>query len=98
MQFNKHSIFVGLYSVGAFSYVATNCYIDSKKKLNEYRTGKLDDWDKRIVKTEDDAVNKGMYDKIPLHIMFSYMWPIAFPITFIPKLVLKMNPPDVNQS
>ena len=81
------------YVVGMGGYIITNCYFDSKKKLNDFRNGRIDEYDRRHrIRDEYEAAKYGVEANIPLYLITSFLWPFMFPLITIPNIVLKMNP------
>jgi hypothetical protein len=103
---------IKMYAVGMATYITTNCYLDGKNKLNDYRknlsltnsyacessliihnrNNKLDEFDKKyLYRSEMEAAQRGSLNNFPMYLITSLIWPITFPITILPHIILKNN-------
>ena len=62
--------------------------------MYKYRNNKLDDYEKNKYYNEDSYVKHKIFQEFPPNILLASIWPITFPISFIPSIVRLMNSPD----
>ena len=86
---NKFGAFA--YMGGAVSYIIVNSYVDAKIRLDEFRNGTLDHFEKKVVRNELDAVKRGASQSIPESLVFSFVWPLAAILKSVPYVVIKNN-------
>lgn len=79
------------YMGGAISYIIINSYVEAKIRLDEFRNGTLDDFEKKNVRNELDAVKRGASQSIPESLVFSSVWPLTAILKFVPYVVIKNN-------
>jgi len=73
---------------------AYNSYNDAKDAMYRYRNNKLDDYDKRRFYNEESYVKHCVFDRFPLNLFMTSLWPITLPMSFVPKFAQYMNPPS----
>ena len=73
---------------------AYNSYNDATNAMYKYRNNKLDDYDKRRYDDEDSYVRHRVFQEFPPNIMMASLWPVTFPMSFIPNLARALNPPN----
>jgi hypothetical protein len=90
----SHSRCFIIYLVGIPLSFAYNSYCDAKDAIYKYRNNKLDDYEKKKYYDEDSYVKHRTFQEFPPNILMASIWPITFPMSFIPSLALMINPPD----
>ena len=83
-----------VYLVGMPLSFAYNSYNDAKEAIYKFRNNKLDDYDKRRYDTEESYVKHRVFQEFPPNIMMASMWPVTFPMSFVPSIARYMNPPS----
>ena len=83
-----------IYLAGLPLSFAYNTYIDAKDAMYKYRNNKLDDYEKNKYYNEDSYVKHKIFQEFPPNILMASIWPLTFPISFIPSILRLMNPPD----
>lgn len=83
-----------IYLAGMPLSLAYNTYIDAKNAIYKYRNNKLDDYDKKRFDDENSYVKHRTFQELPPNILVASIWPITFPISFIPSIAQLMNPSD----
>ena len=83
-----------IYLAGMPLSFAYNSYCDAKDAMYKYRNNKLDDYDKKRFYNEESYVKITMMREFPPNLLMASIWPITLPISFIPSIVLMMNPSD----
>ena len=83
-----------IYLAGMPLSFAYNSYCDAKDAIYKYRNNKLDNYERKRFYNEESYVKNIMIREFPPNLFMATIWPITIPISFIPSLVLMMNPPD----
>lgn len=83
-----------VYLVGMPLSFAYNSYTDAKNAMYKFRNNKLDDYDKKRFDNEDSYVRHRMFQEFPPNLLMATIWPITFPISFVPSLARALNPPN----
>ena len=73
---------------------AYNTYIDAKDAIYKYRNNKLDEYEKKIYYNEELYVKYRTFREFPPNLFMAAIWPLTFPISFIPSIARLMNPSD----
>jgi hypothetical protein len=72
-------------------YTCVGSYFDSKEYLLKYRTNKIDEYDKKSIKSEWDAVKYGSRVNFWERFWSSLIWPYSVSSNIIPGIVLSLN-------
>ena len=70
---------------------AYNTYDDAKSAMYEFRN-KMDDYDKKKFNNEESYIKYCVFHKSPSNLIIAPLWPMIFPVFFIPKIIRYMNP------
>ena len=81
-----------IYLTGIPLSIAYNTYNDAKDAIYKYRNNKLDDYDKKRFYNEESYVKNQIFREFPPNIFMSTIWPITFPMNFVPAIAQYMNP------
>lgn len=81
-----------VYLAGIPLSFAYNTYDDAKSAIYEFRNNKLNDYDKKKFNNEESYIKYRMFQEFPPNLIMAPLWPMIFPVFFIPKIVRYMNP------